>query len=152
MKTPTGIAIALAVAVSLVFLFFGPSVLNLFSFNTEPMTQTSDQTPGTLGVSDTTVGTGAEAKVGDTVQVNYVGMLEDGTVFDASANHGGPYTFVLGAGTVIAGWDQGIVGMKEGGQRTLIIPPELGYGPNGYGPIPPNATILFQVELVKVGQ
>ncbi len=150
MKTPTGIAIALAVAIALVFLFFGPTIFNLFSVESTPMTETpADQ--NAVSISDSVEGSGVEAKTGDTVSVNYVGMLEDGTVFDASANHGGPYSFVLGAGTVIAGWDQGIVGMKEGGMRTLIIPPALGYGSSGYGPIPANATIIFQVELVKVG-
>jgi FKBP-type peptidyl-prolyl cis-trans isomerase len=99
------------------------------------------------------VGTGAAAKAGDTVTVNYVGALPDGTVFDASAKHGQPFSFTLGAGQVIAGWDQGLVGMKVGGKRKLIIPPDMAYGAQGAGGvIPPNATLLFEVELVKIGQ
>jgi len=108
--------------------------------------------PTTLTVTDEVVGTGAEAKAGDTVEMNYVGTLPNGTVFDASAKHGQSFTFKLGAGQVIAGWDQGIVGMKEGGKRKLIIPPSMGYGDRDLGAIPPNSTLIFEVELVKVSQ
>jgi peptidylprolyl isomerase/FKBP-type peptidyl-prolyl cis-trans isomerase FkpA len=104
-----------------------------------------------LIATDAEVGTGATAEVGDTVTMQYVGMLTNGTVFDASANHGTEgFTFVLGAGAVIAGWDQGIVGMKEGGIRHLVIPPSQGYGAQVVGPIPANSTLIFDVQLVKV--
>jgi FKBP-type peptidyl-prolyl cis-trans isomerase len=92
------------------------------------------------------------AAAGDTVTVNYVGSLTNGAVFDASANHGTTgFTFTLGVGQVIRGWDQGIVGMKEGGKRKLVIPAALAYGDQGAGNvIPPNATLIFEVELLKV--
>jgi FKBP-type peptidyl-prolyl cis-trans isomerase len=101
-------------------------------------------------ITDTVVGSGAEATPGKTVSVNYVGMLQDGTVFDASANHGSPITFTLGSGQVIPGWEQGIAGMKVGGKRHLVIPPDLGYGAQANGPIPANSTLVFDVELVAV--
>ena len=115
-------------------------------------TMSTDQNVTSLEVKDETVGTGAAAQAGDSVTVNYVGALTDGTVFDASANHGSSgFTFTLGAGQVIQGWDQGIVGMKVGGKRELVIPASLAYGAQGIpGVIPPNATLVFQVELLKV--
>ena len=107
--------------------------------------------PGGLCYVDTEVGDGPEVKKGDVLSMNYTGKLADGTVFDASDKHGGPFEFKLGAGVVIQGWDEGIVGMKVGGKRTLTIPPELGYGESGYPPvIPPNATLVFDVEVVSV--
>lgn len=109
-------------------------------------------TNNVLDVTDEVVGTGTVAAAGDSVTVNYVGTLTDGTVFDASANHGSQgFTFTLGAGQVIKGWDEGIVGMKVGGKRKLVIPPSLAYGANGMaGVIPPNATLTFEVELLNV--
>jgi FKBP-type peptidyl-prolyl cis-trans isomerase FkpA len=105
-----------------------------------------------LVVVDVKKGTGAEAKTGDTVTVNYTGWLTNGTKFDTSVGKA-PFTFHLGAGEVIPGWDQGVAGMKVGGVRKLTIPPDLGYGAQGAGGvIPPNATLVFQVELLKVGQ
>lgn len=105
-----------------------------------------------LEVKDEVVGTGALAQAGDSVTVNYVGALTNGTVFDASANHGtSGFTFTLGAGQVIAGWDQGIAGMKEGGKRMLVIPASLAYGSQSPAPsIPANSTLVFEVELLKV--
>ena len=111
------------------------------------------QDNGQLQVTDEVVGTGTTAETGDTVTVNYVGSFTNGTVFDASANHpqtANGFTFTLGAGNVIKGWDEGVVGMKEGGKRRLIVPPALGYGSNDYGPIPGNSTLVFEVELLKV--
>jgi peptidylprolyl isomerase len=103
-----------------------------------------------LESKDLKVGTGREAKSGDLVTVHYTGTLTNGTKFDSSVDKGQPYTFVLGTGTVIQGWDQGLVGMKEGGRRQLVIPPSLGYGSQDKGKIPPNSTLKFDVEMVKV--
>jgi FKBP-type peptidyl-prolyl cis-trans isomerase len=105
---------------------------------------------GDLVVEDLTVGIGALAETGDTLNVHYVGRLENGTEFDNSYVRGTPFTFTAGAGQVIAGWDQGIPGMRVGGTRRLTIPPNLAYGLNGRGPIPPNATLIFDVELVSI--
>ena len=103
-------------------------------------------------IEDVTVGDGPEAKAGQTVAVHYVGTLEDGTKFDSSRDRGQPFRFPLGAGRVIQGWDYGVEGMRVGGVRKLTIPPEEGYGARGTpgGPIPPNATLLFEVELIDV--
>lgn len=108
--------------------------------------------PTKLETEDTRPGTGREAKAGDTVKVQYSGTLMNGTVFDSSYDHGGePFKFTLGKGEVIKGWDQGVVGMKVGGKRTLRIPPELGYGAKGSPPkIPANAGLVFKVELVGI--
>ncbi len=103
-----------------------------------------------LKITDTVVGTGAEAKVGNTISVHYEGFLENGQKFDSSLDRGSPITFKLGAGMVIKGWDQGFTGMKVGGKRTLMIPSALGYGEHGAGPIPPNSNLKFNVELVDV--
>jgi FKBP-type peptidyl-prolyl cis-trans isomerase len=106
---------------------------------------------GDLKKEDLTVGTGAEAVAGKEVTVHYIGTLQDGTKFDASRDHGQPFTFPLGGGQVIKGWDEGVVGMKIGGKRKLTIPPEMGYGAQGAGGvIPPNATLVFEVELLEV--
>jgi peptidylprolyl isomerase len=108
-----------------------------------------------LTITDTQVGTGAEATPGSMAVVHYTGWVwvnnAKGLKFDSSYDRGQPFTFPLGAGRVIAGWDEGVVGMKVGGKRTLLVPPELGYGEAGAGgKIPPNATLLFEVELVDV--
>ncbi len=144
----TGIPIAIAVVV--VGFFFLSNFISSFNTNTQ-VTQTpvASSTPADLVIQDTVVGTGAAAAAGNIVTVNYTGKLQDGTVFDTSIGKA-PFIFHLGAGEVIPGWDQGLVGMKVGGKRTLIIPPNLGYGPHGYGPIPPNATLTFDVELLRV--
>jgi FKBP-type peptidyl-prolyl cis-trans isomerase len=104
-----------------------------------------------LKYEDVKVGTGAEAKAGDTVDVHYVGTLKDGKKFDSSRDRGKTFSFKLGAGKVIKGWDEGVAGMKVGGVRKLMIPPELGYGARGFPPvIPANADLNFEVELVQV--
>ncbi len=104
-----------------------------------------------IGIKDVVVGKGAEAKTGDNVKVHYVGTLPDGKEFDASKKHGQPFDFELGAGRVIKGWDQGVAGMKVGGKRKLTVPPSLGYGARGFPPvIPPNSTLLFEIELLDV--
>jgi FKBP-type peptidyl-prolyl cis-trans isomerase len=106
-----------------------------------------------LEVQEMKPGTGAEAKSGQKVHVHYTGWLTNGKKFDSSVDRGQPFSFTLGAGQVIKGWDQGVAGMKVGGKRKLTIPPELAYGSKGVGGglIPPNSTLVFEVELLKVG-
>ena len=101
-----------------------------------------------LQIEDIITGQGPVASQGNKLFINYTGTLENGTVFDSSYNRKKPYDFVLGAGTVISGFDQGLGGMKVGGKRKLIIPPDLAYGATGSGSIPPNATVIFEVELI----
>jgi FKBP-type peptidyl-prolyl cis-trans isomerase len=109
------------------------------------------QNSGKLEITDTVVGTGKEATSGTLITVHYTGTLTNGNKFDSSLDRNQPFSFKLGAGEVIQGWDQGFTGMKEGGKRRLIIPPEMGYGVRGAGgAIPPNATLIFDVELIKV--
>ncbi len=104
----------------------------------------------TIQITDVVLGTGAEAKKGDTISVNYLGEFMDGKKFDSSYDRHQPFEFVLGGGAVIRGWDLGLVGMKVGGKRTLVVPPDLAYGPSGYGPIPPSSTLKFSIELLGV--
>ncbi len=101
-------------------------------------------------IEEVTVGTGAEAKAGDVVTVHYDGTFPDGKMFDSSRKRNDPFVFTLGSGHVIKGWDHGVAGMKVGGTRKLTVPPDEAYGPRGIGPIPPNATLHFTVELLGV--
>ena len=156
------VVILLVVAIALVVVlgFFG---IGGFSFFGSSSPQAAGQNPAQAflvqvnqngGVTqlvgeDVSVGTGDAVAPGDTVTVNYTGLLTNGTVFDSSDSHGAPFTFTVGAGQVIPGWEQGLIGMKEGGTRLLAIPPSLGYGANAYGPIPANSTLIFQIQLVK---
>ncbi|UJR78219.1 FKBP-type peptidyl-prolyl cis-trans isomerase [Sandaracinus amylolyticus] len=104
-----------------------------------------------LQKTDLVVGTGAEATSGKRVTVHYVGTLTNGQKFDSSRDRDEPFDFVLGRGQVIKGWDEGVAGMREGGQRKLVIPPEMGYGKRGFPPvIPPDSTLVFEVELLSV--
>ncbi len=111
-----------------------------------------------LQMTDVTAGQGATAKAGDQVSVHYTGWIYDdtkpdkhGPKFDSSVDRGAPFTFQLGGGTVIKGWDQGVVGMKVGGRRTLMIPPDLAYGDEGAGGvIPPGASLVFDIDLLQV--
>lgn len=116
--------------------------------NLETMNQTEEVKE--LKVEDLKPGTGTEAQKGKKITVNYLGTLVDGTKFDSSYDRDQPFSFVLGSGQVIAGWDQGLIGMKVGGKRKLIIPPNLGYGNQAVGNIPPNSTLIFEVELLSV--
>ena len=105
-----------------------------------------------LQYEDTAEGNGTEAVTGQNVTVHYTGWLANGTKFDSSKDHGRPLAFALGAGAVLRGWDEGVRGMKVGGVRKLTVPPELGYGASGRGGvIPPNATLIFEVELLSIG-
>ena len=109
-------------------------------------------TPSGLTYVDLAVGNGPSPTAGKPVKVHYTGWLENGTKFDSSVDRGQPFTFVIGAGEVIPGWDEGVMTMKAGGRRKLIIPSRLGYGAAGAGGvIPPNATLIFEVELLEVG-
>jgi FKBP-type peptidyl-prolyl cis-trans isomerase len=170
----------IAVAVSIVvvgFLIFGDSAVSMFNSaqntstslpqtlettmdtNTNQDVQGGEMAPqapaatapvSTLQIKDTVVGTGAEAKAGALITVHYVGTLTNGQKFDSSVDRGQPFQFKLGEGRVIQGWEQGFAGMKVGGKRTLIIPASMGYGANQAGSIPPNSTLVFEVELLKV--
>jgi len=103
-----------------------------------------------LRYEDIVVGTGPSPQSGQEVTVHYTGTLEDGTKFDSSLDRGQPFKFKIGLGQVIKGWDEGVMTMKVGGKRKLVIPPQLGYGRRGVGPIPPNSTLVFEVELLEV--
>lgn len=124
----------------------GNDVSNMSGMSTQDMVMNA--AVGFLA-QDIVVGTGSEAIKGATLVVNYTGYLADGTKFDTSIGRK-PFEFVLGAGEVIKGWDEGFVGMKVGGKRKLTIPPNMAYGESGAGPIPPNSTLTFDVELVGV--
>lgn len=101
-------------------------------------------------VDDVVLGEGPEVKPGDAISVHYIGTLQSGEQFDNSYLRGTPFTFTLGAGTVIEGWDEGLVGMKKGGQRILVIPPDLAYGNRVVGPIPANSNLVFSIELLEI--
>ena len=122
--------------------------------NRSPLETTTDglvTTESGLQYKDIVTGTGDTPEEGQIVTVHYTGTLEDGTKFDSSRDRGQPFSFTIGIGQVIQGWDEGVASMQVGGQRQLIIPPELGYGSEGAGGvIPPNATLLFDVELLEV--
>ena len=137
----TGIATAAGLAV--VALFF------IYDISGGIMNTASPAANAGLIVQDEVIGTGAEATAGSLVSVQYTGKLENGTVFDTSAGKA-PIQFPLGQGYVIQGWELGITGMKVGGKRLLIVPPDMGYGDKANGPIPANSTLIFEVELVGV--
>ncbi|MGD8278866.1 MAG: FKBP-type peptidyl-prolyl cis-trans isomerase [Gemmatimonadota bacterium] len=108
------------------------------------------RTASGLYIQDVMVGSGAEARTGNTVRVTYSGWLHDGTLFDSSTDPANPLVFLLGGGIVIPAWDEGLVGMRVGGLRKLIVPPSLGYGNRSVGPIPANAVLVFDVALVRI--
>lgn len=143
-----GVAIGIAVTA---FLLFGNYILNLFMSPSTTVTTTEPMATTTgVVIQDEVVGTGATAEPGDMVTVNYVGTLTDGKVFDSSIDRNQTFSFQLGAGQVIRGWDEGLVGMKVGGKRKLTISPDYGYGNQAVGPIPANSTLIFEVDLIDV--
>lgn len=142
---------AIAVGASLLVvgsLFFGNQFMSLFAPQNNPNTQNMI----TTGVEkdDIVIGTGAVAAPGDRVTVHYVGTLVDGKVFDSSRDRGAPFSFDLGRGQVIRGWDEGVAGMRVGGTRKLMIAPDYAYGDRAVGPIPRNSVLIFEVELLGV--
>ena len=169
------INIVIILVIIVIVIFLGLGFLGIGGFNLglqQPAASTAASGPQALldevqkngsvtelKVADIEVGTGDAIAPGDTIEVSYTGILPNGTVFDSTEAHGGvPLTLVVGTdgslqlstgGGLIAGWSQGMAGMKEGGSRLLAIPPQLGYGQTGQGSIPPNATLIFQVEIVK---
>ncbi len=153
-KTLT-VGIVVVIAIVVVAFFFLSSFINPFNMNSQnqqPITATTTPAGSATGlvVQDEVVGTGATtAQLGDVLTVNYTGKLQNGTIFDTSIGKA-PIQFTLGAGQVIPGWDQGLQGMRVGGTRLLIIPPGLAYGSQGVGSIPPNSTLVFEVQLLGV--
>lgn len=146
------IAVVLAIAVIILgTIYFMNSGDNTSNTNTSNPTNSPAATEETtLKIEDVEVGTGVEVKSGDTITAHYTGTLTDGTQFDSSVGKT-PFTTQIGVGNVIQGWDQGIVGMKVGGKRKLTIPGSLAYGERGSPPvIPPNATLIFDIELLEV--
>lgn len=141
----TGVAVAVALAVVSYFFFTNP-------FETpQPAGTDETQLPADqVVIQDVVAGTGAEAVPGAKLKVNYIGKLQSGETFDQTTAESGPREFVYGVDRMIAGWEQGIQGMKAGGTRIIIVPPSLGYGNQQMGPIPPNSTLIFQVQLVDV--
>lgn len=147
----------IAVSIGIIFVgytLFGNNIMSLFQKNLMNNDSLAAATGATSNngvvINDVVVGEGVVVKPGDTVSVNYVLSLADGAVVQNSKDLGAPFKFTLGAGDVIPGWELGFVGMKVGGVRTITIPPELAYGSNQTGSIPPNSTLIFNVELLDV--
>ncbi len=146
------VGIIVIIILIVVFIFSGSKQTN----SNEPMSGQNQEATRTtsdgLQITDEVVGTGVEATAGKMVTVQYTGTLTNGTKFDSSFDHGSPFSFLLGVGKVIQGWDEGVQGMKVGGKRKLVIPPSLAYGSRevGGGLIPANSTLVFEVELLDV--
>ena len=164
-KKQTGIAIALAIVVVLLFImlgFFGVQGFGVLGNGQLPSPQQENGaqaildelaqtgTVSELRVSEIASGEGREAAAGNTITVHYIGVLPDGTVFDSSRERGTPFSFTLGVGQVIQGWDQALAGKHVGDRLIIAIPPELGYGARAVGSIPANATLIFDVEVLDI--
>lgn len=153
-KNDMNIVLAVVICLVLVGFLIFISINNKTNMATENNNNTNIPVDNTVPANNNTTEIIEVAKTGDVVSMNYTGRLVDGTVFDSNVdpkfNHVQPFDFTLGAGQVIVGWDKGIVGMKVGEKKTLTIPPEEGYGVNGQGPIPPNSTLIFEVELIGI--
>lgn len=147
------VATVLAIAF-VAYTLFGGSIMGLFKKNSmnensaAAINTTTNSSNSSVIINDITVGNGQEVKNGDLVSVHYILSISDGTVLQNSKDFGAPFQFTLGAGEVIPGWEQGFAGIKVGGVRTIVIPPELAYGANQAGPIPPNSTLIFTIEVV----
>ncbi|MDP2651396.1 MAG: FKBP-type peptidyl-prolyl cis-trans isomerase [bacterium] len=132
------------------YLFYGGSLISLFNMDNS-QDQGQDALPESgVRTEEVREGTGEAAAVGDRLTVHYIGSLPGGKVFDSSVDRNTPFVFTLGVGQVIRGWDEGLVGMREGEVRRVIIAPDFGYGAQGAGTIPPNSTLIFEVELLDV--
>jgi len=143
------IAVTIAIFVVGFFFIFGQGLISMLGVDASSLG--IGATKPEVVMTDTLIGKGEMTVVfGDRVTINYTGRFVDGQVFDSTTGRGEPFQFVVGSGLVIEGLDTGIVGMKVGGKRTITIPPELGYGPADYGPIPGNSTLIFEVELLKI--
>jgi peptidylprolyl isomerase len=161
-RTIIGVIVVLAVLLIVFFVYRDYTAKNPAATQTGSYPiGTLDTTPPSLSANavttasglkyeDLQVGTGTTVQSGDTISVNYTGWLADGTKFDSSIDRSQPSDFVIGRGQVIAGWDEGIPGMKVGGTRLLVIPPDLGYGSTAYGQIPANSTLTFEVQVVAI--
>ncbi|OHB06701.1 MAG: hypothetical protein A2944_02525 [Candidatus Zambryskibacteria bacterium RIFCSPLOWO2_01_FULL_52_12] len=141
--------IAVATGLGLIgYLFFSGPFMSLFKSQSQNQNNQMPQTG--YASQDVVAGQGALAEPGDKLTVHYVGKFVNGQIFDSSRDSNTPFTFTLGAGQVIRGWEEGIQGMREGGKRLLVIAPDYAYGGRGRGPIPANSTLVFEVELLKV--
>jgi FKBP-type peptidyl-prolyl cis-trans isomerase len=142
-RVVTGIVVVLSlIVVGIFFTLFG-GWYGLFGSQSQTVNEQ-------LVAQDLVVGTGAEAALGQTIEVHYIGRLQTGQIIDSSRERNEPLRFTLGAGDVIRGWDEGLVGMRVGGKRVLVVPPSYGYGAQAIGPIPPNSTLIFEIELLGV--
>jgi FKBP-type peptidyl-prolyl cis-trans isomerase len=144
------IAVIIGILALCVFAYFIFGLGDRASQTVTATTNQSQPSESKLKVEDEKVGTGPAVKSGDTISINYVGTLTNGTKFDSSYDRGTPFETQIGVGQVIKGWDEGVVGMKVGGKRKLTIPPSLGYGDQAQGSIPANSTLIFEVELVSI--
>ena len=138
------------VAMALVAIMALSAVVYVLTHRSQQAEGPETVTASGLKYVDLVVGDGPSPQIGQTVTVNYIGTLENGKKFDSSADHGQPYQFRIGRGEVIKGWDEGLLTMKVGGKRKLIVPPNLGYGPASRPKIPANSTLLFDVELLDI--
>jgi FKBP-type peptidyl-prolyl cis-trans isomerase len=149
------ITVTLGVVGGILFITFlartgEPKEDNKQTQNTMPTQEQNEQAPTELKIEDITVGAGEEARTGNTVSVHYKGTLLNGTTFDSSYDRGTPFSFTLGQNSVIQGWERGILGMRVGGKRKLVIPSDLAYGPRAIGLIPANSTLIFEVTLLDI--